>query len=428
MTIQINPVDFRGFSLGGVGTPQLPNVGALGLQAAQMGMSEQASLRDTAIRQAQLRQADEMALRQNMLDRAKLAQQGQQFNKSLNLDKRKLGILEQQEKTDQLYKQQQLGLSQQQFGLAERELGFKEQQAQKQMAFEQMKMGVEQLSSQKKEDLNNIGAFAAQAQIALGQETDPTRANLLRNELTDQAVELGIVPKDQAKQLKRLSLSQFKQATGLLAFQAGKAKEIQALTKEQKGDVSFTVAPDGTVNYSSKPTTSNTSKLQEGISEADEGLTQVKKYLNPPDDYFGLASTKHSALTKGREMLKVIPGMEPSKEDKEKLKEFTEYNANAKLMIMKTAKAMAGSRFSDTDLAMIEQIMPQVGMGNTRPEYEAKSKMIEEFLTSLKQSKQKILSNGYSLGTPEYDDAMSNEIQSTIKSLKSSPEDPLGLR
>src|SRR5690349_15005270 len=109
MSININPVDFRGFSVGNGGVPQLPNIGGLGLQALQLVQNQQQAAQDAAIKQAQIRSADEAMLRQNMLERAKMNQQASQFNRSYGLDARKMGLLENQAASDQLLKQQQLG-------------------------------------------------------------------------------------------------------------------------------------------------------------------------------------------------------------------------------------------------------------------------------------------------------------------------------
>jgi hypothetical protein len=421
MAIQINPVDFRGFSLGSTGVPQLPQVGALGLQAVQSIMSQQdnAANRDAQERMnlARIRSSDEAMLRQNIIERNKLLQQDNQFQQNLRLDKNKLKMLEQQSLAEQAYKNR---TSDQQFGLDVRKQDFQEKAAEKQTALEQMKYGIEQLAKKKKEDLNNIGSFAAQAQLMLAKEKDPTKKNLLRNELTDQALALGIISKDQVGQFKQMPLSQFDQATGLLAFQSDKAKELQDMMKaggDNKSNISLTVGPNGELNYNSTATTANVTASQEKYLESKSGLEQLNPYLNPPDNFFGLEAGKHTG-TYLRELGKSI-GIGSDQKDVDEMALYNKFNANSKLQIMQTAKSLAGARFSDADLKMIEQIMPQVGTTETKADYMAKADLVKKFLERSMKAREEILSTGkYKIGTPEYDKAFSAKLPSMMQEIQ----------
>lgn len=422
MSISINPVDFRGFSLGGVGTPQLPNVGALGLQAAQSVMSQQDSAANREAQErmnmARIRSSDEAMLRQSILERQKMGIQDAQFNKGLKLDKQKLGLLEQQNLAEQAYKNQTLGMEQQRFGLDERKQGFNEQMVQKQSAFEQMKMGVEQLAKRKEEELNNIGSFAAQSQIMLNQETDPTKANFLRNEITDQAVSLGIIPKEQAKQFKQLSLSQFKQATGMLAFQADKAKEVQAMSKQNTSEVSLTVGPNGELNYSSVGKKAK-DEAEKGLIQTNANYGELKNILsNVTSDMFGPKASSAAFSTPAQEWLSGLPGMsvlKPGEADTEKAKQFAAVNGQLSRLAMDTIKQESGLAYTDSQLRFMMQFIPQVGVGHNETTFKGKSEALLGYLERAREAKQKVLEKGIQFNSDpdsEYGKAYLNELQS----------------
>lgn len=416
MALNINAPNFQGLSARGSSSINIGSPGALGLQALQLSAQEREALRRQAIEQAKLRQADEMALRQQALAQQQMAQQGQQ-NQDLNQYRQsELGLLQQNALADRQATQQQFGLDQQRLGLAQEQLSYQQQQDQKKEAFEQMRMDVEQMAKKKDSDLNLFGSMAASAKVALEQTKDPAEFTMLRNEVVKEFLDNGLISKEQAEQYLKLPRSQFMRALDVGVLMSGKAKELKALRGEEKksGNTSITIGPDGTLHYSSLATPSNINKSQEEFSEAVSGKEALKPYFNPPDDVFGLASGKHT-VTYLRELAKIIPGVAPDKKDLDALGVYTDFVANANLNIMKTAKNLAGARFSDKDLEMVQKIMPQVGVFHTKTEYMAKMQLVDRFLDQAIQTRKEILKTGkYKLGTEEYDEEFSRRLPGII--------------
>lgn len=415
--MNINPVDFRGFSLGAPSIPNLPTVGALGLQAVQLKMNEQEALRADALNRARLQQADQAMLLQNIQDTNRLNQQNYQFNQTLGLEKKKQGLLEKEALADRAFKQQQFGLEARKTDLAGQEILSREKIAGANNLQDMMKMQVEQLAAKKKEDLASLGAFAVQAKLGMEQAKTPTEAALLRNSIVDESIQNGYVDKNMGAQLKKMSLSGFNNYLNHAMVLTDAASKYKAMRPKSEGESSITL-PDGTIIKTSNATTANITKSQEEMVDAQASLEQIQPYLDPPETFFGLLSGKQ-AITKVRELAKVIPGIRSDQADVDEMALYGEFNANAKLNIMKTAKTLAGARFSDADLKMVDQIMPQVGPLETKAEYAAKAKLVKNFLEQSLRTRQEILSTGkYKVGTKEYDDAFSKMLPEVLSKAK----------
>jgi hypothetical protein len=433
MSININPVDFRGFSLGGGSTPQLPNIGALGLQALQMRMSQQESDKALAAQQAmnlaRIRSADEAMLRQSGLERDKINQQAYQFDKNYSMDKRKLGLLDKQNTQENDLKKYQLDMqnaqANNQLGLSAAELDTRNQKASQQAAFEQMKLGIQEMAKKDKEELNNIGSFAAQAQISLSQEKDPAKAHLLRNEITDQAVEFGLISKDQAKQFKQLPLSQFMTATGMLGFQANKAKEMHAAMKGQ-ADTSLTISPDGTVNYQSVGKKAK-DKAEEGLIQTNANFAELKDVLNNvTPDMFGPAAAKASMVTPAQEWLSGVPGLgslKPDEQDAEAASKFAEINGQLNRLAMDTIKQESGLAYTNEQLQFMMKFIPTVGPGTTELTFKGKAAALTKYLERSREAKQKVLDKGIEFNSDpdsKFGRAYLNELQALSKEVEPS--------
>jgi antitoxin component HigA of HigAB toxin-antitoxin module len=207
-----------------------------------------------------------------------------------------------------------------------------------------------------------------------------------------------------------MGISGFTNALNHFAILTGTASKL----KESSG-TQLTISPDGTVHYSSQATSANVTKNQQEYQDATNALKELEPYLDPPEDMFGLAAGKHS-VTQVREIAKIIPGISANEKDVDAMALYNKFNANASLQIMKTAKTLAGARFSDADLTMIKQIMPQVGVFNTKADYMAKMDLIRNFLKQTEKTRAEILATGkYKIGTEAYDKEFSKQLPSTIE-------------
>lgn len=316
MPVQINPVDFRGFSLGGAGTPQLPNVGALGLQAVQLRLNQQDALRQDALNQARIRSADEAMLRQNILERQKLAQQNDQFNKNFGLDQNKLGLLSQQNQAENALRQQQLYqgnmLDNRKVDLAETEQRYNQWKDNRQIAQDNLKLEMAQLKEKKAEDINNMGAFAVNARIAIDKVADPKDARVLQLDILNEAQKNGYISKDVAGQMKNMPISSFKNALDFKILQLDKVKEYQAMNKTQTpstqgGTVKVIDSNGNVIEYQPLTKASET--------EAQKTLTSDKSLLNQFDkieknydpSYFTYVNQAGAKVSKESEKLQGVP-------------------------------------------------------------------------------------------------------------------------
>lgn len=436
VALDISPVNYAALAAlaansGGV---NLQNPGALGLQGLQQQQTQLDNQQKNALQLAQLQQQGGLALGQQNLQRQELAMQ----------DRNRQGLLAQNQGELDLKRaimQQQGAQNADSTMLEQQKLQMLGGQHTDNVALKQQELMQEQLQREmaklldlKKEKLQERGAFAANALVAMKGAKTPTEAQLIKTEILKEAQSSGILTKEQAEQARKMSHSQFTNMVQYETIKLNHVAEVKSLLdaneekKETKpGEVSFKQSPDGTIEYSSTPTTENITKSQEEFLSSKSGLEQLEPYLNPPENFFGLAAGKHTA-TYLRELGKSV-GIGADQKDVDEMALYNKFNANAKLQIMQTAKALAGARFSDADLKMIEQIMPDVGAFKTKADYMAKADLVKKFLERSIKARQEILSTGsYKLGTKEYDEAFSAKLPEIIKEAKEPVDDPLGLR
>lgn len=430
MALQINDPNFSGIASRAGGQLDLPNAGALGLQALQIRNQDRQAQQALAMQKMQLRVQDEQALRARIMEGQKQsqlnyqAQQQQGMAQNLLADQKTqaslLAPLQQQEAARKNL------VEDRNFGLNLRQQGFSEEQAKQKQMEDTIKQETLKLTERKKEDIASMGAFAVQSKVAMDQVTDPQEARSLQLSILDNAEKQGYIKKEEAAAMRAMPVDGFKNVLGFKVSQLNRVSELMALKKEaspdkgKDGNITITDS-SGRVIQISGQSAEGKNKTQEAYTDAKEGLGQLEKFANPPEEFFGLAAAAQS-ITQTRELGKIIPGVAPSRESVETMAKYKEYEGNASLQIMKTAKAMAGSRFSDTDLNTIEKIMPQVGMTKTKAEYGAKFNLVHEYLTALRDSKEKILKDGgLTLGTEEYDAAMSKEIQNNYHKIFEAP-------
>lgn len=322
MPIQINPVDFRGFALGGVGTPQLPQVGALGLQAVQSIMSQQdsAANRDAQERMnmARIRSNDEAMLRQNIMERDKLAKQDNQFQKSLGLDKNKLALLKSQNLAENAMKAQQNGqeydLASQKVDLAKVEQHYNMWKGQREEAQKGLQLEMDQLKEKKVEEIQTMGAFATTARMSMDKVKDPADARTLQLSILDDAVENKYITADQAKQMRNMPVSSFKNALDFKIMQLDKVVEYKAMNdiqnpKQQgQGGTLEIVQPDGTVVKMQGLTTPAKTENQKNLINNEKNLSQFEQLEKEYDPaFFTYKNQAGAKLSKEAEKSSDIP-------------------------------------------------------------------------------------------------------------------------
>ncbi len=324
MAISINPVDFRGFALGGGGTPQLPNVGALGLQALQMRMAQQDREAQERMNLARIRSADEAMLRQNILDRDRLNIQQNQFNKNLGLDKRKMGLLESQNAAENMFKQQQLDqsgmLDNRKIDLAFVEQKYNAWKAMQENARENLKLEMIQLKDKKKDEIDAMGAFAVNGRMAMNSIKDPNDARVMQLEILNEAEKNGYITKDMAKQMRNMPVSGFKNALEFKILQLDKVKEYQAMNdiqnpkSPQSGSLEI-VQPDGTVVKMQSLNQAAATENQKNLMSKQESLSQFDKIEKEYDpSYFTYTNKAGAKASSEAEKLKGVPGLEQGSE------------------------------------------------------------------------------------------------------------------
>jgi hypothetical protein len=325
MPIQINPVDFRGFSLGG-SAPQLPNVGALGLQAVQTVLGQQSNAADRAAQErmnmARVRSADDAMLRQNIMEREKLGQQNNQFQQSLGLDKNKLALLKSQNLAENAMKADQMGqeygLNRQKIDLARVEQQYNQQKDQQALAQEGLKLEMIQLAGKKKEEVDSMGAFATSARMAMDKVTSPEDARTLQLSILDDAVKSKYISADMAKQMRQMPVSGFKSALDFKIMQLDKVKEYKAMNDIQnpkQGSALEIVQPDGTVVKMQGLGNTVKNTAQQEVINKEKSLNQFEKIVNNYNpEYFTYKNQTGAWAAKESEKSAGIPGLEQGTE------------------------------------------------------------------------------------------------------------------
>ena len=316
MAINVNPVDFRGFGLGSPGTPQLPNVGALGLQAAQLRMNQQEAQRQAALEQAKMRQMSEIALGQNRLERDKMSMQNQQFGLGLaatqSNNAQQLAADRQKAFMDAQYKDRDFALNAGKFGVQQAELMRKAQKDQQDAAHKQMAMNIKQLAGLKKEKLNERGAIAVSAKLAMDQVTDPQQAELLRNETIKEFISEGHISKEYGEQLRKLPIPAYKRALDVAILETNKASEYKAMREEKGGSGSETIIQsDGTIIHRNTPNKPTEAKVEKDIIAGQAALKELKNISNLySKEYLTYRGKAGARLISEAEKFEGVPGLE----------------------------------------------------------------------------------------------------------------------
>ncbi len=425
MALQINAPDFGALNrvAGNSGNLNLPIPGALGLQALQTSNAaqnaaldrqsrDQAILQSQGLQQQQLAQQGLLASQQNQLAQQKMAQQGSQFDVSAALDRDKLaaGIGQQ----DRMF-----GLEQQKQGLAEQELAMKGQA-----------MEMAKLADLTKAQIHEKGAFASYARLAIGQAKTPEEANQMRNEILKDAVNSKHISLEEAKAAAQMPLSQFKNSLDYKIMQYGAVndfKDMMAATKPaaDKTGTHIEFNADGSIRSIAQDAAAPVkAQAQKDIMFADDNISELKNmYKNVPDGFFG-ASALGQPVTWAREWAEKAPivgkMLGPSKESKDSLEAYSSLQGQSNNMAMNVIKQLSGVQYSDKQLEFMNQILPQIGPGAVKSQFEGRSKNLLRFFDIIKKERQDLLKSGVDVNSAEYKDNLLSKMQTTSSALTGS--------
>lgn len=382
MSIQINPVDFRGFALGAVGTPQLPQVGALGLQAIQSIMSQQDSAANRAAQErmnmARIRSSDEAMLRQNGLERARLDQQNSQFQQSLDMDRNKLALLKSQRLAENAMAAEQMGqeysLNSQKIDLAVVEQEYKKWKSTQENAQEGLKLEMSQLKDKKAEEIGMMGAFATSARLAMDQVNSPADARAMQLSILDEAARNKYITAEQAKQMGSMPISSFKNALDFKIMQLDKVSEYKSMydlqhPKEKGNGGMEIVAPDGTVIKMQGLTTPTQTENQKNLITNEKNSTQFDQLEKDYDPaFFTYKNQAGAKLSKEAEKTSDIPVVGAATDllantvtgmDKEQRGQFlekrTKYMNNLEQMFNSYKHEITGAAAGEKEIDMIRK-------------------------------------------------------------------------
>lgn len=323
MAVQINPPNFAGLAslASSNGNLNLQNPGALGLQGLQLSQQQQASLRDAALQQMQLRQQGEIALRQQQNQQSELAQQRQYQQGLLSQSARGQDIQMQGQKLDATQNANQLGFQQQQLAqqgaLGQGQLDLEKQKlAQDQMAKEMAK-----LMDEKKEKLEEKGAYAAYGLMTMQSAKTPAEAQMYKTEIINEAVDKGYVDKDVGDALRKAPNSQFINVLTHQTMMYDGVSKYKAMmdankdTSKKAGTKEIYDPETGNLVYSSTPTVGTINKAQEAIITKDlatDQLEQLEKGFKP--EYFTDKSQLDAWVSGQAERKKGLPVLEQATE------------------------------------------------------------------------------------------------------------------
>ena len=317
MAIDIQAPNLSGLTaIAGKSAPlNLTPTGALGLQALQQRQANEAALRASALEKMQLQQQGELALRSQNIQRQALALQAQQQDRQGLLANREIEL-----------KQKQLGMQGSQF---QDEMGLKQQQlaqqgmlgqgaldVDKQRLFqEQQRDMMAKLMSDKKEAIQEKGAFASYGLIAMKQAKSPEEAAQIRTAILDEAVAKKYMSPEEAKRNAQIPISQFNIGLGAQLINIGAAKDykdaMDANKPQHPSGQTIIKQADGTEIIMNEPTKSVTSEVQKDLKDRELALQKLAPIRNEfKENYFTYKGQADVGMSKIAEKSEGIPGLE----------------------------------------------------------------------------------------------------------------------
>lgn len=380
MTVNINPPNFSGLAAAAsnnTGNVNLPVPGALGLKGLELGLDQENARRQAMLEMMRQRQQSELVLQQQGL-----------LSRRFEQDPRQM-LLRQQDP-----RQLQRGPAQPN-PVKEAENQF----------LESSKMDMAKLLNEGKDSIKEKGSFAAYAKLAMDKAKTPEEANQIRTEILKEALTKKYIDKEEAVFAAKLPISQFKDRLSYKIMQYGVVHEYNAMadkSKKEEVGVSGLTAPTKT-------------KAQQDISSADENIRALKNlYDNVPEKFFGISALGQK-LTKAQEIGKNIPIVgsliEPSAEAKESLKQYSKFNADVQHLALTIIKQLSGVQYSDKQLEFLKEILPDIGVFQTRPELKGRAESLIDYFNYVKRSRKELLSSGVKLTPEEYETQLLDKME-----------------
>lgn len=368
MPIQISPPDLSGLagmSRGGNGgNLNLASPGALGLQALQQMQAAQAAQQNAQLKQQEINQAGALGLGQQNLT----AQQQGLFARQLDQSAAQSAAAQKAAAIAAAIQGKQFD---QTLALDNRKADITAKGNDQQMMVEMQKNVMTKLVAEKKEALQEKGAFASYFRMSLEQAKTPEEAQQITMEALKEAVGNKYLSKEQAKQFAQLPIPQRKNMLDSMLIATGTALEHKALIEANKpkntGEQTITL-PDGTVIHSVDPTAANKTKAIGELNDRSQALLklgEMKAGFDP--EYFTDAAQAKMWVSGQAERKKGVPlvgsiaemtakwmtGKDPEQRAKE-LKKFTGYMNAAEQFFNQTYKQpMTGAAVGKDELVSL---------------------------------------------------------------------------
>lgn len=319
MAIDIQQPNYSGLvAIAGKSAPlNIQPTGVLGLQALQQAQANQAALRANALGQAQLQQQGQMGLLSNQMQSRALDLQAEQQQRQGLLSQNELGLKRAQLGMQAGQFQDELSLKQQQLGQQGAEQTGEMDLKNRMLAEETAKRQMVELMAEKKEKLQEKGAFASFALLAMTGAKTTEEASQIRTEVLKEARSKNLMSPEELKTASQMPISQFQNALKYKVMQFGQVKEYKDMLDAQKPEktssgthISFN--PDGTVSeISTDPTSAVKTETMKELKARELGLQQlavIRDRFDPAQfTYAGKAGRGASALA---ELSKGTPGLE----------------------------------------------------------------------------------------------------------------------
>ncbi len=321
MAIDVQQPNLAGLAaIAGKSAPlNIAPTGALGLQALQQRQAQEASLRADALAKAQMMQQGQLAMGSQGIQQQAMDLQAQQQARQGLLDQGNLDMRQQeftqkgaQDAAQNAYSQQQLA---QQGAIGQGAVDVDKMK----LVLDQQKQMAELIKGNKKQEVQEKGAFASYALMAMKGAKTPEEAQQIRTEILREGLDKGFYDKDQVKQAASLPLSQFTALAQSELIKYGVAKEYHDTQDAAKGPQAgshIEFNPDGTLaSISVDPTLAAKTKAQETVndrSQALEKLGEMKRDFDPK--WFSRLNQSQIWLSKQAELNKGIPGLEGATE------------------------------------------------------------------------------------------------------------------
>lgn len=377
MAIDIQQPNYGGLvALAGKSAPlNIAPTGALGLQALQQRQANDASLRDDAARRMALQQQGQLGLLSNQTQNRALDLQAQQQQRQGLLAQSELGL-----------KKTQLGMQQGQF---EDELGFKRDQLGQQatsqagdldlknriLAEDTAKRQMVELMADKKEKIQEKGAFASYGLLAINGAKNSEEAQQIKMEILKEAGEKKFMTPSELKAAAQMPLSQFQNALKYKVMQFGQVKEYKDMVDAQKpakssAGTQITFNEDGSIaSYSSSPTQGTKTEIQKDIKNTEKAMTQIDKLKNDYDpSYFtykgqaDVSAAKFAEKSKGTPILEGVSNLVASNltgKTKEEQADFIEkrskYMNNIEQVFNTYKKEITGAAAGEREIEMLRK-------------------------------------------------------------------------